>query len=217
LFPDECLRTGSRERLQALREEIARHDYLYHVKDSPEISDSDYDALFRELQAMEAAHPDWVTPDSPTQRVGGGPLTDLAHVTHRLPMLSLNNAFDDAEVHNFDRRVREGLDAETIEYSCEPKFDGLAVTLVYEDGRFVRRYAWRRLYGRGRQREPEDGSPSLAADDHACATAARSPRRSPHAMHAFAELNQRQQARGEKAFVNARNAAAGALRQLIRA
>ena len=207
---------SERNRLEALRDEIARHNHLYYVKDAPEISDAAYDALFRELEALEAAHPEWVTPDSPTQRVGATPLAELASVTHRVPMLSLSNAFTEAEVQGFDRRVREGLDREQVEYSCEPKFDGLAVTLVYEEGRFVLGAT------RGDGYTGEDVTLNLRTIR---AIPLRLPaKRAPRLLEvrgevlmlkrAFAELNRRQQARGEKTFVNARNAAAGSLRQL---
>ena len=202
-------------RLEALRAEIDRHNHLYYVKDAPEITDAEYDALFRELQIIETAHPDWVTPDSPTQRVGGAPLTALATVTHRLPMLSLNNAFADTEIESFDRRLREALGIEAVEYSCEPKFDGLAITLVYESGRFVQGAT------RGDGYTGEDVSVNLRT---VRAIPLRLSSDAPRLLEvrgevlmlkrAFALLNERQQARGERTFVNARNAAAGSLRQL---
>jgi DNA ligase (NAD+) len=206
----------SRSRADALRKEIAHHNYLYYVLDAPEITDAEYDALFRELEAIEQAHPEWITPDSPTQRVGATPLTELAPVTHRVPMLSLGNAFTEAEVEGFDRRVREALDAEHIEYSCEPKFDGLAVTLAYEDGRFVQGAT------RGDGYTGEDVSANLRTIRAIPLTldSKHPPRllevRGEVLMlkRAFAQLNERQSARGERTFVNARNAAAGSLRQL---
>ncbi len=210
------IRGATRERLQALRSEIEHHNHLYYVKDAPQISDAEYDALFRELDAIEQAHPDWITPDSPTQRVGAAPLSDLASVTHRLPMLSLNNGFNDAEIEGFDRRVREALDAEAVDYACEPKFDGLAVTLAYENGRFVQGAT------RGDGYTGEDVTVNLRTIR---AIPMQLPVERPPRLlevrgevlmlkRAFADLNARQQARGEKSFVNARNAAAGSLRQL---
>lgn len=206
---------ASRRRLDALRAEIEHHNYLYYVKDAPAIDDAAYDALFRELQAIEHAHPEWITPDSPTQRVGAAPLPELAQVTHRLPMLSLGNAFAAADVESFDRRVRDGLDVECIEYSCEPKFDGLAVTLVYERGVFVQGAT------RGDGYTGEDVTANLKTIR---AIPMRLAQEQPQLLEvrgevlmlkrAFAALNARQQARGEKTFVNARNAAAGSLRQL---
>src|SRR6187401_2589265 len=114
--------------VEKLRREIERHLRLYHQDDAPEISDAEYDALFQELVKLEEAHPELVTPDSPTQRVGAKPSEGFAEVRHRVPMLSLNNAFDDEDVAAFDRRCREGLERDAVEYSCEVKFDGLAVT-----------------------------------------------------------------------------------------
>ena len=211
---DRLRPTGSRA--EALRKEIAHHNYRYYVLDAPEITDAEYDALFRELEAIEQAHPEWITPDSPTQRVGATPLTELAPVTHRVPMLSLGNAFSEAEVEAFDRRVRETLDAEHIEYSCEPKFDGLAVTLAYQDGRFVQGAT------RGDGYTGEDVSANLRTIRAIPLTldAKHPPRllevRGEVLMlkRSFAQLNERQSARGERTFVNARNAAAGSLRQL---
>ena len=127
-----------RTRAARLREQIEHHSYRYYVLDDPEISDAEFDRLFRELQEIEAAHPDLRTPDSPTQRVGAAPAEEFMPAVHGQPMLSLNNAFDDAEVEAFDRRVREALAVETVDYAVEPKFDGLAISLVYEGGVLVR-------------------------------------------------------------------------------
>ncbi|AKU91405.1 NAD-dependent DNA ligase LigA [Vulgatibacter incomptus] len=149
------------ERIDALRAEIREHDHRYYVLDAPIVSDAEYDSLFRELQALEAAHPELVTPDSPTQRVGGAPAEGFEKITHRVPMLSLANAFEEEELDDFDLRLRRLLqqlhrDADPADvdpkvrpfvapeetppfpFFCEPKFDGLAVELVYEDGVFVR-------------------------------------------------------------------------------
>ena len=129
---------SARRRVEALRRDIETHSHRYYVLDAPTIPDSEYDRMFRELLELEAAHPDLVTPDSPTQRVGGMPLQEFPQVVHAVPMLSLNNAFSDEDVIGFDRRAREGLDKDEIEYAAEPKFDGLAISLHYERGRFVR-------------------------------------------------------------------------------
>ena len=139
-----------RRRAAELRETIARHDHLYHVLDAPEIADAEYDRLFAELVALEAAHPELAVPDSPTQRVGGAPLDAFDEVVHEVPMLSLANAFDEAGVADFDRRVRERLDlgeGEEVEYVAETKLDGIAVSLRYE-GRAGSR--WRRRGGTAR-------------------------------------------------------------------
>src|SRR5512146_557786 len=125
------------KRIAGLREQIRRHDFRYYVLDDPEISDARYDALMAELRAREAAHPDLVTPESPTQRVAGAPSGAFGEVVHTVPMLSLDNAFTEQDVVDFDRRVRERLDVETVEYAAEPKIDGLAISLRYEAGRLV--------------------------------------------------------------------------------
>ena len=127
-----------RRRIEELRKQIDDHNVRYYVYDSPIISDAKYDALMRELEALEAEHPELITPDSPTQRVGAAPQSELAAVTRRMPMLSLANAMDEGELRAFDERVRRALETDAaIEYVTEPKLDGLAVELVYEEGRFV--------------------------------------------------------------------------------
>jgi len=204
------------ERISQLRKEIGYHDHQYYVLDNPSIPDAEYDKLYRELQALEAAHPELITPDSPTQRVSGAALKSFSSITHRVPMLSLNNALEDDEAANFDRRVREGLGLENIEYAVEPKFDGLAITLTYENGVFVQGAT------RGDGYTGEDVSLNL-----------KTIRAIPARLHTdkppkllevrgevlmfrrdFDKLNQDQDARGEKRFANPRNAAAGSLRQL---
>jgi DNA ligase (NAD+) len=205
-----------RARAEALRLEIERHNHLYYVQDAPEITDAEYDRLFAELTRLEAEHPELAGTDSPTQRVGAAPLPEFPEVRHRQPMLSLANAFDEEAVRAFDRRVREALGEERIEYSVEPKFDGLAVSLSYRDGVFVQGAT------RGDGERGEDVTPNLR-------TVRSIPLRLPRAADTralevrgevlitkrdFAALNDRQRAAGEKEFVNPRNAAAGGLRQL---
>ena len=125
-------------RIAELRRQIEYHNYRYYVLDDPEIPDAEYDRLLRELQELETAHTALITADSPTQRVGAAPLRAFAEAVHAAPMLSLENAFSDREVADFDRRVRERLKIEgDIEYSCEPKLDGLAISLRFENGRLV--------------------------------------------------------------------------------
>ena len=204
------------ERVRKLRQEIAHHDYLYYVLNAPEIPDAEYDRLFRELQTLEARYPELVTPDSPTQRVGGAPAAEFREIRHRVPMLSLNNAFTEEDVANFDRRVREGLGLERVEYNCEPKFDGLAISLVYENGVLVTGAT------RGDGTTGEDVTANVR-------TIAAIPLRL-YATHPprllevrgevlmlrrdFEQLNREQREKGEKEFANPRNAAAGSLRQL---
>ena len=124
--------------IQDLRQRINDANQRYYVLDAPTISDAEYDRLLRELQGLEAAHPQFVTPDSPTQRVGALPLAVFASVPHGIPMTSLDNVFDLQDLADWDRRVREGLDLDLVEYSAEPKFDGLSVNIRYEQGRLVR-------------------------------------------------------------------------------
>lgn len=137
------------QRIAALREQIDQHNHRYYVLDAPSVPDAEYDRLFHELKALEAAHPELVSADSPTQRVGGRALAEFGQVRHEVPMLSLGNAFAEDDLRDFDRRVREGLGellpagdlfgagAEVV-YACEPKLDGLAVSLLYVDGLLVR-------------------------------------------------------------------------------
>ena len=207
---------GIAKRAQQLRAEIERHNVLNYAKDAPEIPDTEYDRLFRELVELERAHPELATPDSPTQRVGSAPLPEFAEVRHRTPMLSLGNAFDEEEVRAFDRRVREGLGVEEVEYAAEPKFDGLAISLSYRDGVFVQGAT------RGDGTTGEDVTPNLR-------TVKAIPLRLKKAADTehlevrgevlyykgdFEKLNRRQEAAGEKVFANPRNAAAGSLRLL---
>ena len=201
-------------RVHALRKEIEHHNYQYYVLDAPSIPDAEYDRLWRELQTLEAAHPELVSADSPTQRVGAAPLAAFSQITHRQAMLSLNNAFGDAEVTAFDKRVREGLGREEVEYAVEPKFDGLAISLIYEKGRLVCGAT------RGDGNTGEDVSTNLrtikAIPLHLDTEADLLEVRGEVLMlrRDFERLNEAQRARGEKEFVNPRNAAAGSLRQL---
>lgn len=204
-------------RIRQLREEIEGHNYRYYVLDAPSIPDAEFDKLFRELQQLEADHPQLLTPDSPTQRVGAKPLEAFSEVAHRLPMLSLNNAFEDEDVAAFDRRVREGLEAAgEVEYATEPKFDGLAISLTYENGVLVRGAT------RGDGFTGEDVITNLkTVKSIPLRLAAPNP---PALLEVrgevlmlkadFDKLNAHQRAKGEKEFANPRNAAAGSLRQL---
>ena len=204
------------EQAAALRAQLEQHNHSYYVLDQPTVSDAEYDRLFRELQALELAFPELLRPDSPTQRVGGAPSAAFNEVRHATPMLSLNNAFEQEEVEAFDRRVAEALGSPLIEYATEPKYDGLAVSLVYENGLLVSGAT------RGDGTTGEDVTTNLR-------TVRSIPLRL-HGRHApaslevrgevlmlkadFARLNERQAQLGEKIFANPRNAAAGSLRQL---
>jgi DNA ligase (NAD+) len=203
------------KRAALLRAELERHNAAYYLEDAPTIPDAEYDKLFRELVDLETAHPELATADSPTQRVGATPATVLATVTHKLPMLSLNNALSDEEIEAFDRRVREGVEAESVEYAVEPKFDGLAINLSYRNGVFEQGAT------RGDGYTGEDVTANLRTIK---AIPLRLNGRAPALLEVrgevlmlkrdFDRLNERQRAAGEKEFVNPRNAAAGSLRQL---
>lgn len=209
-------------RLEMLRDEIRRHDYAYYVKDEPTISDNEYDGLMRELQAIEEQYPELVTPDSPTQRVGGEPLSAFASIRHAQAMLSLGNVFSEQELSAFDKRVADGLvDAgllmpgQTVEYNCELKFDGLAMSLRYENGVLIHAAT------RGDGQVGEDVTanirtmPSVPLRLNAPYPAVLEVRGEVLMNRLdFLTLNERQAKKGEKTFVNPRNAAAGSLRQL---
>ncbi|MHC4985767.1 MAG: DNA ligase LigA-related protein, partial [Planctomycetota bacterium] len=120
------------KRIKQLRDEIRRHDRLYYVEATPEISDRDYDHLLEELKSLEVAHPEWVTPDSPTQRVGGEPIDAFAAVTHARPMLSIDNTYNADDVREFDGRVKKTLEERRFHYVVDPKIDGVAASLRYE-------------------------------------------------------------------------------------
>lgn len=204
------------ERARELRAAIEHHNYRYYVLDDPEISDPEYDALFRELQALEADYPALATPDSPTRRVGARPESGFGTVRHELPMLSLENAFSEQEVRDFDRRLRERLGVEVVVYVAEPKLDGLAVSLLYEDG------VLQRAATRGDGVTGEDVTANvrtiravplrLRGDGYPARLEVRGEVFMTH--KGFAELNRRNEERGLKTFANPRNAAAGSLRQL---
>jgi DNA ligase (NAD+) len=205
------------ERAAWLKAELNRHGHAYYVLDKPSIPDAEYDKMFRELVELEQAHPDLITSDSPTQRVGGKPLPQFEQVRHSVPMLSLNNAFGEDEVAAFDRRVREALQSiDEVEYSTELKFDGLAISLRYENGALVQAAT------RGDGATGENVTANI-----------RTVRAVPLQLHTehppqvlevrgevlmyksdFANLNERQRDAGQKEFINPRNAAAGSLRQL---
>lgn len=203
-------------RVTDLREQIEHHNYRYHVLDDPEIPDPEYDRLVRELEALEAEHPSLITPDSPTQRVGAAPVSAFGEVIHHVPMLSLGNAFERQEVVEFDRRVRERLDVEHVEYTAETKLDGLAVSVRYENGSLVQAAT------RGDGTKGEDVTQNVRTIKalplrlHGPAIPALLEARGEVFMTSkgFGRLNDEQRERGEKEFANPRNAAAGSLRQL---
>ena len=207
---------GPAARAAELRAQLKQHDYRYYVLDDPSIPDAEYDRLMQELRALEAAHPELVTPDSPTQRVSGAPSSAFGEVVHGIPMLSLDNAFSEDDVRGFDRRIHERLDREgDLDYVAEPKLDGLAIAAIYRHG------ALAQAATRGDGVTGEEVTANV-----------RTIRSVPHRLHGrvpplievrgevfmplkgFERMNARAAARGEKVFVNPRNAAAGSLRQL---
>ncbi len=206
-----------RTRADWLHAQLHRHAHAYYVLDNPSIPDAEYDAMFSELQSLEATHPELITPDSPTQRVGGAPLPEFTQVAHDVPMLSINNGFADEEILAFDKRVRDGLESDTeVRYACELKFDGLAINLRYEKGVLTQAAT------RGDGYTGEDVTANIR-------TVRSIPLRLqgdslPEVMDVrgevlmfkadFQRLNQRQRDAGQKEFANPRNAAAGSLRQL---
>ena len=208
---------SARRRVDRLRAEIARHDHRYYGLDDPEIPDAEYDRLVGELRALEQRHPELVTPDSPTQRVGGVPVAGFAEVRHQVPMLSLDNAFTREEVEAFDRRVRERLEAQhEIDYACEPKLDGVAIGITWRDG------VLEQAATRGDGTNGEDvahnvrtiRSVPLRLGGRGWPTLLEARGEVFLPLAGFAAMNRRAAELGEKTFVNPRNAAAGSLRQL---
>lgn len=206
----------ARKRVAELREQIQSHNYRYYVLDEPSIPDAEYDRLMRELQALEEAHPDLVTSDSPTQRVGAEPLDAFETVKHETPMLSLGNAFSDEEVEQFHARAIKALETDHIDYVAEPKLDGVAMSLRYEEGRLTRAatrgdgYTGEDVTSNARTIEAiplrlrDEGWPSPLE--------VRGEVYMP--LEGFEEYNRRMKESGGKAFINPRNAASGSLRQL---
>lgn len=210
------------QRVDVLRSQISEHNHRYYVLDQPIASDAEYDRLMAELQSLEEAHPDLITPESPTQRVGAQPISGFDSVRHAVAMLSLSNAFETEDVQAFNKRVADTLrgagltDADgLVEYGAELKFDGLAVSLRYEQGKLVQAAT------RGDGQTGEDitsnirtlrSVPLSLRGDYPAVLEVRGEvlmnRRD------FERLNETQQRRGDKIFVNPRNAAAGSLRQL---
>ena len=201
----------SLQQIQKLREELNYHNYQYYVLDQPTISDFEYDRMLRQLEELEQANPEYITPDSPTQRVGGKALDSFAQVTHRVPLQSLQDVFSQEELMEFHHRVSQG---QTMEYLLEPKIDGLSVALEYENGVFVRGAT------RGDGQVGEDVTENLrtiraipmvldgAPESIIVRGEVYMPRKT------FDRLNQERELRGEPLFANPRNAAAGSMRQL---
>ena len=217
---EDLFKTQAAEKIEGLREQIRRHEHLYYVLDMPEISDAEYDDLVAQLRKLETEHPELVTPDSPTMRVGGQAAPSFKEVKHITPLLSLGNVFSEEEVRDFDRRVRSGLpENAVVEYVVEPKIDGLACSLIYEKGRFVRAAT------RGDGTVGEDVTNNVRTIRSIPLTLTLAPGERPPELldvrgevymprRAFMRLNAEREAAGEPEFANPRNAAAGSLRQL---
>ncbi|MGR5212157.1 NAD-dependent DNA ligase LigA [Vibrio rotiferianus] len=205
------------QRLEELKESLHYHAVRYYVEDNPEIPDAEYDRMMRELMDIEAEHPDLISVDSPSQRVGGKPLSEFSQVTHEVPMLSLDNAFDDGELDGFHKRAQDRVPGKLIkQYCCEPKLDGLAVSLLYENGVLVQ--AATRGDGATGENITENVRTisaiplKLQGNDWPNRLEVRGEVFMPKA--GFDKLNETARKKGEKVFVNPRNAAAGSLRQL---
>lgn len=205
------------QEIESLRTQLREHNYRYYALDEPSVPDAEYDRLFQRLKTLESEHPEWIAADSPTQRVGAAPLDAFAEIRHRVPMLSLDNVFNEDELLAFEKRIKDRLHTEqTIEFVCEPKLDGLAVSVLYRHGEMVQGAT------RGDGETGEDITRNLRTisalplrlrgDDFPAELEVRGEVFMPKA--GFNAMNERQAARGEKTFVNPRNAAAGSLRQL---
>ena len=206
------------QQIDTLRQDLRRYEYEYHVLDNPTIPDAEYDRLFHQLKALEAAHPELITADSPTQRVGAKPLSGFAQIRHEIPMLSLDNAFSDEEFYAFVKRIEDRLIRlpDPLTFCCEPKLDGLAVSILYVNGVLTQAAT------RGDGTTGEDITANirtirniplqLLMDNPPARLEVRGEVFMPH--EGFERLNQQALEKGEKTFANPRNAAAGSLRQL---
>ena len=207
------------QRYQRLKSELNRYNHAYYVLDDPSVPDSEYDRLMRELQDIEQQYAELQTPDSPSQRVGGAALDSFSQVKHEVPMLSLDNAFSDQEMTDFDRRIKDRINyasGQKLIYACEPKLDGVAVSLIYQKGLLVKGAT------RGDGSIGEDITANvrtiksiplrLQGDDYPDLLEVRGEIYMPR--EGFNEFNRKAREAGEKPFVNPRNAAAGSLRQL---
>ena len=207
-----------KKEIEKLRAEIRRHDHLYYVLNSPKISDQEYDRLYRELKDLEAARPELITPDSPTQRVGGQPAKGFPTVRHIVPMMSLDNTYSADEIREFDERVRKNLKGEKIEYVVELKFDGVSISLLYKDGKWVQGST------RGDGSEGDDVSNNLKTIRSIPLVFRDDVSKTPKAIEVRGEvymtkkslekLNKEKEKSGEELFANPRNAAAGSLKLL---
>ncbi len=208
--------TDTRKRIEELRSELNRHNFLYYIKAAPEISDRDYDALYAELEELEAGHPELITPDSPTQRVGGAPIDGFSQITHTVPMMSLANTYSPDELLEFDTRTRKLMEDRAFTYALEPKIDGVAVSLRYENGILALGST------RGDGRKGDDITSNIKTIKSVPLKLATS--QPPDILEvrgevyipseAFRLLNEQRELEGQEPFANPRNAAAGSLKLL---
>src|SRR3989441_4393080 len=209
------------DEIQSLREKIRHHEHLYYVLDSPELDDADFDRLMQELKRLEAAHPELVTPDSPTQRVGGKPREGFVKVAHSAPMLSLDNAYSEEELRNWERRVHQLSGRKDIEYVCELKLDGMSLALRYESGRLVRGIT------RGDGSTGEDVTANVRTVRSIPLSISKEKLKKAGVpadfevrgemlmpIAAFKKMNEEREQKGLSLFANPRNATAGTVRQL---
>src|SRR5271169_5058021 len=209
------------KKLESLREKIRRHEHLYYVLDDPEISDGDFDKLMQQLKGLEAQHPELVTPDSPTQRVGGKPREGFVKVAHSSPMLSLDNTYNEEELRDWERRVHELTGRSDVDYVCELKLDGMSLALVYEDGRLIRGVT------RGDGSIGEDVTLNVRTVRSIPLSIPKEKLRKAGIpadfevrgemlmpIAAFRKMNQQREEKGLSRFANPRNATAGTVRQL---
>ena len=211
--------SGSQEQYKKLQNDIRNHDHAYYILDDPEISDGEYDALFQNLLKIETDNPEWITPESPSQRVGAKPETDFASISHRKQMLSLANAFNEKDIYDFHERMIKNLSNTTkLRYFCEPKMDGAAISLVYENGILIRGVT------RGDGNVGEDITSNIRTVKSIPLTLKKSNDAFPKMIEVrgeifitkadFLNLNSVAALEDQKVFANPRNAAAGSLRQL---
>ena len=206
----------AKKKTEQLREQIRHHDTAYYTNAAPEISDFDYDALMRDLEELEKKHPGLITPDSPTQRVGGAPLKEFKNVTHKTPMMSISNTYNEDELREFDERIRKNLETDDIQYFVELKIDGVAVSLTYENGLFVLGAS------RGDGITGDDITQNLRTIKNLplklsgkAAPALLEVRGEVYMPHkAFNKVNEARESDGEPLFANTRNVTAGSLKLL---
>lgn len=205
---------SARGEIESLREQIRRHEYLYYITAQPEISDQDFDALMKQLEALEAEHPQYISPESPTQQVGGEPLSEFHTISHRVPMLSISNTYSEGELRDFHARLLKTLEVDDMDYVVQPKVDGVAISLIYREGRLERALT------RGDGKQGDDVTQNVCTIRSLKQTLEGAPDyldvRGEIFLHAkgFERMNREREEAGEAPFANPRNATAGTLKML---